>query len=393
MPGVGRPPRRFSRRKVTTLRLSNDDFLDHGRAELNTPLRKSSVASAERTRIKPSHRAGSPAPNRLAQLDRDVCSRGVRMSITTPPYSWRRSISCTAPIRSAGVVGGAASASLLWGPAQASLTLRPVGLLNRPRRPLSRGFDPAGCPTEPLVSYQSNRQFSGRNLPPLVIRAFVAHCKNHMWTSDNRGWRLIEPIVPRSGQRSPGDLHRRRFIDDLFCRIGRFAEDDGDLRRRQCWPQTMAGPVPHGSRTDQRLALRRHAGDDARMGIETGAMTPWIVHELRNLGLEVVCLDARHARAALETDPRLDRFAITSSSPSQSLEIRVCLGGLRSYRVGGSIGGSPSRLRRAFTPVNRPGYPKSERATSASSARSVPSSSMAAAIESPPKSCSCARIA
>ncbi len=74
--------------------------------------------------------------------------------------------------------GGSASASLLSGPAQASLTLRPVGLLNRPRRPLSRGFDPAGCPTEPLVSYQSNRQFSGRNLPPLVIRAFGAHCKN-----------------------------------------------------------------------------------------------------------------------------------------------------------------------------------------------------------------------
>ena len=74
--------------------------------------------------------------------------------------------------------GGSASASLLSGPAQASLTLRPVGLLNRPRRPLSRGFDPAGCPTEPLVSYQSNRQFSGRNLPPLVIRAFGAHYKN-----------------------------------------------------------------------------------------------------------------------------------------------------------------------------------------------------------------------
>src|SRR6201993_3424801 len=44
----------------------------------------------------------------------------------------------------------------------------------------------------------------------------------------------------------------------------------------------------------------QHAGDNVRIGIETGAMTPWLVHELRNLGLEVICLDARHARAALE---------------------------------------------------------------------------------------------
>ena len=48
------------------------------------------------------------------------------------------------------------------------------------------------------------------------------------------------------------------------------------------------------------MLVRRHAGSDARIGIETGAMTPWLVHELRTLGLEVVCLDARHARAALE---------------------------------------------------------------------------------------------
>jgi len=47
-------------------------------------------------------------------------------------------------------------------------------------------------------------------------------------------------------------------------------------------------------------AVRRNAGDDARIGIETGPMTLWLVHELRNLGLEAVCLDARHARAALK---------------------------------------------------------------------------------------------
>jgi hypothetical protein len=40
---------------------------------------------------------------------------------------------------------------------------------------LSRGSSPAGCPAEPLVSYRINRQFSGWNLPPLMIRAFGAH--------------------------------------------------------------------------------------------------------------------------------------------------------------------------------------------------------------------------
>ena len=46
--------------------------------------------------------------------------------------------------------------------------------------------------------------------------------------------------------------------------------------------------------------VRQHAGDGSLIGIETGAMTPWLVHELRAFGLEVICLDARHARAALK---------------------------------------------------------------------------------------------
>ena len=45
------------------------------------------------------------------------------------------------------------------------------------RRPLSRGSSPCGCPHEPLVSYRINRQLSGWNLPPLVTRAFGAHCQ------------------------------------------------------------------------------------------------------------------------------------------------------------------------------------------------------------------------
>jgi transposase len=68
-----------------------------------------------------------------------------------------------------------------------------------------------------------------------------------------------------------------------------------DAAGRRLWRGQCAS-VPE--RIEQ--TVRRQAGDDAKIGIETGPMTPWLVHELRGRGLEVVCLDARHARAALK---------------------------------------------------------------------------------------------
>ena len=71
---------------------------------------------------------------------------------------------------------GSASTTVLSGPSQGSLALRPARLL----QPLRLTFVPeasAGrspCPTA-QVATGMNRQFPGQNFHPLVIYAFVAH--------------------------------------------------------------------------------------------------------------------------------------------------------------------------------------------------------------------------
>ena len=94
-----------------------------------------------------------------------------------PGGSERVHVSIASPFHAAfpETLGGSASALSFSRPAQASLALRPARSLNRPRRPLSRGFDGAGYPATPPVSYQLNRQLAGWNPPPQVFRAFEAH--------------------------------------------------------------------------------------------------------------------------------------------------------------------------------------------------------------------------
>ena len=74
------------------------------------------------------------------------------------------------------ILGGSASTTVLSGPAQGSLALRPA----RSLQPLRLTFVPrasAGrspCPTA-WVATGMNRQFPGRNFHPLATCAFVAH--------------------------------------------------------------------------------------------------------------------------------------------------------------------------------------------------------------------------
>jgi transposase len=45
--------------------------------------------------------------------------------------------------------------------------------------------------------------------------------------------------------------------------------------------------------------VREHAPTAVRIGLEAGQLSTWLVHGLRKLGLPAICLDARHAKAAL----------------------------------------------------------------------------------------------
>src|SRR3954468_11315712 len=45
--------------------------------------------------------------------------------------------------------------------------------------------------------------------------------------------------------------------------------------------------------------VREHAPTAVRIGLEAGQLSTWLVHGLRQLGLPAICLDARHAKAAL----------------------------------------------------------------------------------------------
>jgi transposase len=46
--------------------------------------------------------------------------------------------------------------------------------------------------------------------------------------------------------------------------------------------------------------VKSYAPHVARIGLETGATATWLWSELRKLGLPVICIDARHAKAALK---------------------------------------------------------------------------------------------
>ncbi len=74
--------------------------------------------------------------------------------------------------------------------------------------------------------------------------------------------------------------------------------------------------------------LRKRAPHAERIGFETGAMSSWLWHELKKVELPVVCIDARHAKAALSV-----RMNKSDENDARGLAELVCVGWYREVKV------------------------------------------------------------
>jgi transposase len=76
--------------------------------------------------------------------------------------------------------------------------------------------------------------------------------------------------------------------------------------------------------------LHRRAPQAVRVGLESGPLSTWLWHELRAAGVAVVCVDARHAQAALSM-----RVNKTDRNDAQGLAQLMRMGWYREVKVKG----------------------------------------------------------
>ena len=85
----------------------------------------------------------------------------------------------------------------------------------------------------------------------------------------------------------------------ILCRTGRVVEADIDLRGG---PDGVGRARGRGQFDPEAISVyvRSKAPDAVRIGLETGPTSTWLWTELKRLGLPVICIDARHAKAVLK---------------------------------------------------------------------------------------------
>jgi hypothetical protein len=94
-------------------------------------------------------------------------------------------------------------------------TWQDVGFNWLPRQP------PGTRPTEPLVSFRSYRQLSGKNFSPLMIRAFRAHCPLTRLSHRRRATLPVGITAPQSSRRGNRRAHASALLATRGAVVGR----------------------------------------------------------------------------------------------------------------------------------------------------------------------------
>ena len=76
--------------------------------------------------------------------------------------------------------------------------------------------------------------------------------------------------------------------------------------------------------------IDRRASEVVKIGLEVGPMSAWHWHSLNEMGLPVVCLDARHAKAALSLSMQVNK---TDANDAEGLAQIVRTGWYREVKV------------------------------------------------------------
>jgi len=89
-----------------------------------------------------------------------------------------------------------------------------------------------------------------------------------------------------------------------MSKISQYVGLDVSLKETSICVIDEAGKIVWRGRTDTTpeaiaSAVKQHAPNAVRIGLESGQLSTWLFHELKAVGLPVICVDARHAKAAL----------------------------------------------------------------------------------------------
>jgi hypothetical protein len=140
--------------------------------------------------------------------------------------------------------------------------------------------------TSPSSSAFSFRATAPRSLPRLRPNGWTAHAGPVSYPRHDRrcgafaARRLQEGPYQAISQGGTGHFETSiRVIDDADKIVWRDRVDST--------PEAIAS------------ALKQHAPRAVRIGLESGQLSSWLFHELKEVGLPIICVDARHAKAAL----------------------------------------------------------------------------------------------